>query len=167
MSPETSKHGICVAVVGPNPNPDKVELFRVDRADGCAVLSVVAGGEHLSGVDGERDAAACRPCSRSLQVFCGRFEDEQRLDQQRQVRGAITVHVRLPDRLGFSRADESADEESGHVQPLPRRQVVANDNCRFRRKVGDRHRQSGSTGYRATIAVAALGRHVQATIAVT
>jgi hypothetical protein len=83
MSPETSKHGVRIAVIGTNSDPDKVEVVRTDRADGCPVLSVVAGREHLGRVDGEGDAAARRPPSCTLQMFRRRFEDEQRLDQQR------------------------------------------------------------------------------------
>ena len=51
-------------------DPDEVELLGGDRADRGAVVLVVAGGEHLVGVDRDRDAAALGALAHSPEL-CG------------------------------------------------------------------------------------------------
>ena len=139
VTPQSAKHGVRVAMVGAYPDPDEIKLLGCHRADGSAVLCVASGREHLHRVDGQRHPATCRSVSRSSQVARGGLEDEQRLDEQGQVRDAVGVLIRLTDRLGLCCSDEAADEECGDVQALPRRQVITHDHRRLGGKIADSH----------------------------
>jgi hypothetical protein len=92
-----------------------------------AVIGVVAGGEHLRRVDRDRHRAALRPLAHLPQLGAGRLEDEDRLNEEREVADVVRVAVVLSDRFGSGRGGDAADQERGDVEPLPDGEVVAHD----------------------------------------
>jgi hypothetical protein len=72
---------------------DQVEVGGGDRADRGAVVVVVAGREHVGGVQREVDTAALGALPDGLELGAGGGEDEDRLKQQREVLAAVRVAI--------------------------------------------------------------------------
>lgn len=107
--------------------PDQVELVAPAGGDGGAVVVVVAGAEEVGGEDAHRQVAAQRPRVRLGEHSGVALEDEDGLPEHREVGRPVRVGVGLPDEPGPGVGD-AADEEGGHVEPLPGREVVTHEH---------------------------------------
>jgi AraC-like DNA-binding protein len=114
-------HRVAGAVDG---QPDQIELGAGHGGDGGPVVGVVAGLEQLGGEDRHRQPPAHGPLVRLLQHGGVTLEHQRRLAEHGRVGGGVGVGVGLADQLRVGGGD-AAGEEDGHVQALPRQQVVA------------------------------------------
>ena len=96
----------------------EVQLGRRDGLDRGAIGFVVAGREHLLGIDRQPDIAAARALEGAAQLFAVAAEDQHRLAEQRHVEAAARILVRRADDVRRARGDR-AGEERGDVELLP------------------------------------------------
>src|SRR5215472_6069039 len=106
---------------------DQIQAGTVNSTHRGPVVPVVACREEIRGEDGQGDAPADGALAGFRQGLLACFEYEDRLAEHRQVLRSVRVRVRLADHFRVPLPD-AADQERGHIQPLPYFQVVAQQN---------------------------------------
>src|SRR5918997_6672352 len=156
MPVEPPQHRVGVAVGSAEGHADQVEVLRRDGPHGGAVVVVVARGEHLGGVERDRDSTTGGPLADGLELPAARLEDEDGLDEQREVAVAVRVEVVLADGVGPGGADHAAHQKRGDVEPLPHREVLSHDHRGLGVEVGDPHSGHRSSQNRRGILLAMI-----------
>ena len=99
MAGDASQDRVGVAMRRSQPDSDDVEIDCAHGTNSPAVLGVVAGGEHLAGVQRNRHVASRRPLQHGLETTRVRVKDQHRLDQQGQILTVVGVAVGLTYRI--------------------------------------------------------------------
>jgi hypothetical protein len=107
-------------------HPDEVEVGAPDGRDDRSVGLVVPGREHVGGEHRGRHPAPDRALAHRRDDLPAALEHQHRLAEQRQVGRAVRVRVGLAEQVRVRR--DAAGEERGDVEPLPGREVVADDH---------------------------------------
>ena len=105
----------------------------------AARLSIVAGPEHVAGVQRERNLPAARTLANGVELGPIGREDEDGLGEQRQVLAAVCIAIGLTDRRGAGVRGDPAHEERRHVQGPPGGQVVPHHDGDLGVEVGHGH----------------------------
>jgi hypothetical protein len=117
-------HHAPLVVQGEPNQPQRVGGNRCDRGP---VVGIVVGAEQLLGEDAQAHLVGDRAGVRGGELLGGPDEHQHGLDEHGQVLATGAVLVRLADDL-VAAGGHRPRQERGHVQLLPGRQVVADDD---------------------------------------
>ena len=113
--------------LGAQRNTHQIELGARNRLHHLAVRGIVAGLEHVLGVDRRHHAARQRAVERARQRGTVGAIDQDRLADQPQVFRARAVFIGLADAFRICRGD-AAGEERRDVELLPGFEIGADDD---------------------------------------